>query len=354
MRAEVRTVRGPITTDRLGVTLSHEHVLIDGRPLWHAPAPDDDEAVAIAHAPLGVEHLGRLRNDPMLSLDNVQLFDERAAIDELGLFRAAGGATLVDQTGRGMGRDPAALCRVSEATGLNIVMGSGFYVEPGHPSDLAAMSVSQLAEEIERDLVSGAEGSGIRAGVIGEVGVSSDFTPLERRSLEAAAAAQARVHVPLFVHLPGWRRDGHAVLDVVEASGGDVHATVLCHMTPSLADPAYQHALADRGAWLGYDMVGMDYLYPGDRQCPGDEDIARAVVALLEAGYGDRLLLSGDVFLKMMLVRHGGFGYAHVITTFADRLRRHGLDQATLDGLFVANPAALFEQASGPSRGEGR
>jgi phosphotriesterase-related protein len=149
------------------------------------------------------------------------------------------------------------------------------------------------------------------------------------------------------VHLPGWFRLGHRVLDVVEEEGGDLRHTVLCHMNPSHGDAAYQHGLAARGAFLEFDMIGMDFFYADQQvQCPGDDEVARAILALAEAGYLDRLLLSQDVFLKMMLTRYGGNGYAFVLQHFLPRLRRHGMDAASLDTLMVANPRRVFDAAA--------
>jgi phosphotriesterase-related protein len=149
----------------------------------------------------------------------------------------------------------------------------------------------------------------------------------------------------MFVHLPGWERLGHAVLDIVESEGVDPGATVLCHMNPSWTDQGYQRSLADRGSWLEYDMVGMDYYYADQQaQSPCDEENAQAICGLLEAGYR-RLLVSSDTFLKMMLKRYGGFGYAHVPTNFAARLRRHGLREDVVRGLMEEHPRRLFETA---------
>ncbi len=146
------------------------------------------------------------------------------------------------------------------------------------------------------------------------------------------------------VHLPGWFRLGHRVLDVVAEEGGDLRHTVLCHMNPSHDDPAYQTELADRGAFLEFDMIGMDFFYADQQvQCPSDEEVARAILYLVERGHGDRILLSQDVFLKMMLSRYGGNGYAFVVNHFLPRLRRHGATEALLHALTVTDPRRVFD-----------
>lgn len=352
MGCTVQSVIGPVNSGALGLMLPHEHVFIDERPMWHRPSPSDPDRVRDAFVPVSPHLIGRLRGDPLMSLDNLTLLDESTAVVELTLFRAAGGQTVGDMSCRGMGRDPRALRRVAEATGLTIIMGTGYYMEPGHPPELKGMSVSELAQSLVADLQTGCEGTDIRAGHLGEIGISGLFTEEEEKSLRGAARAQAATHVPIFVHLPGWERYGHRVLDIIAEEGGDLRAAVLCHMNPSLADPDYQTSLADRGAWIEYDMIGMDYYYADcNGQSPCDEENATAIVNLMRAGYADQLLLSSDMFLKMMLVRHGGFGYAHVITNFAARLRRHGLDDADVNRLMVSNPRRVYEVAASGGAG---
>jgi len=92
-------------------------------------------------------------------------------------------------------------------------------------------------------------------------------------------------------------------------------------------------------------MLGMEFYYPGEGQSPCDEHNARAIAALLERGLGGALLLSHDVFLKTLLRAYGGMGYAHVLTGFAQRLERHGVDRPTLLGILTDNPRAVFEAA---------
>ncbi|KPI19830.1 aryldialkylphosphatase [Actinobacteria bacterium OK074] len=344
----VQTVLGPVPASALGVTLMHEHLLNDCSSCWHEPAPEDAEGREIAEQPLDMAYLGRLRNDPFLSRDNITMDDRELAATEAARFAAAGGRTIVEQTCSGIGRDPAGLAAIARATGLNIVMGCGFYLEPSHPAAVGRMTVEDVAEHLERELTDGVDGGdGVRAGLIGEIGISAAFTPAEEKVLRGAARAQRRTGVPLSVHLPGWERHGHRVLDAVAEEGGDLSATVLCHLNPSLDDPGYQHSLAERGAWLEYDMIGLEFYFADqDAQSPADEDNARAITALCAAGFRDQLLLSGDVFIKTMLTRYGGYGYDHLITSFSPRLRRHGLSGADVERLLVHNPAAVFTAAA--------
>jgi phosphotriesterase-related protein len=338
---KVMTVTGPVPVDQLGMTLMHEHILNDCSCWWHAPKTRERQYLAESF--VCIEILGELRQDPFVNRHNITLDDEPLAIAELKAFAAEGGRTVVEPTCQGIGRDPRALRRISDATGLNIVMGAGYYLGSSHPEKVADMTAEQVADEIVREATQGVDGSDVKIGLIGEVGVSSDFTPGEEKSLRGAAQAQVRTGLPLMVHLPGWFRLGHRILDVVAEEGADLRHTVLCHMNPSHDDQPYQQELAARGAFIEYDMIGMDFFYADQQvQCPSDEEAARAIVKLVEAGYTDRILLSHDVFLKMMLTRYGGNGYAYIPRHFLPRLRRHGLSEPILNQMMRDNPRSVF------------
>ncbi len=127
----VRTVLGPIPVESMGVTLMHEHVLLDTSSWWKRPCCASD--IGFSERLLDISMIGDLRMNPFLNRDNCGLLDVKAAVEELGHFVEYGGRTVVDPTNVGIGRDPSALQRVARRTGLNIVMGAGFYLEASHP-----------------------------------------------------------------------------------------------------------------------------------------------------------------------------------------------------------------------------
>jgi phosphotriesterase-related protein len=341
---QVMTVLGPVPVESLGITLMHEHILLDTSSWWRRPCCATD--IALAERPLDISILGELRMNPFVNRDNCGLFDAEVAIDELLRFVELGGRTVVDPTNIGIGRDPSALQRISRRTGLNVVMGAGFYLEPSHPSYLKNMSVEDIAMQIARDCGALDKTPEICAGLIGEIGISKDFTTAEEKVLRGAARASKLSDVPLSIHLPGWERHAHRVLDVIEEEGGNLEHTILCHMNPSLHDHQYQRSVADRGAFLEYDMIGMDYFYADQQaQSPCDEENAVAIRKLIDDGYLNAILLSQDVFLKMMLTRFGGFGYGYILKHFVPRLKRHGVDQAMIDRLLIDNPRRVFSAA---------
>ncbi|GAA4104265.1 phosphotriesterase-related protein [Actinomadura miaoliensis] len=340
----VMTVTGPVPATGLGLTLTHEHLCNDLRGTVRPP--DDPELAFLRDARTAPELAWLLRENPYACLDHCVLDDTGAMLADLLAFASSGGGTVVDVTPAGLGRDPRVLRSLAERSGLRVVMGSGWYLERFHPPHLADTSERDLAAELVAEFVHGVDDTGIVPGVIGEIGVSPDFTPAERHALRAAARAQRETGVPLYIHLPGWQRRAHEVLDIVLGEYGvPPGAVVLCHMDPSGEDPGYQNAVADRGVWLEFDMIGMPYRYPGEGQSPAPHETARAVHGLIGRGHGDRLLLSHDVFLKGMLTRYGGNGFRYVPTLFVQRLVELGTPPETAHDLLRANPTRLFEAA---------
>src|SRR5829696_5997391 len=140
------TVLGALPAETLGITLMHEHILNDCRCWWHRPT--GPERMHLATEPVNMGIIGELRMDPFVNVHNCALDDEPLAISELGAFASQGGRTVVDPTCRGIGRNPEALARISEATGLNIVMGAGYYLQSSHPPEVRTMSADAIADVI--------------------------------------------------------------------------------------------------------------------------------------------------------------------------------------------------------------
>lgn len=348
----VQTVTGPIGVEDLGVTLMHEHLFLDNSTMWERP--DSPALAALSEKPLSLEMIGELHYQPFFNRDNLRLADVEQASAEVGLFRDLGGKTIVELTSAWNGRDPVKLAEVSRRTGVVIVMASGYYLESTYPPELKGMDVGELADHLVEELTEGVDGTGIRAGIIGEAGISKDMTPLEVKMLRAQARAHVRTSVPLTIHTHGWGRQHHAILDVVAAEGADLRGVILDHMNPSFNDLDYQRSLLSRGAYIEYDMIGMDYYYPHvDGQSPSDPETAAAIKRLIDDGFIRQLLLSHDVWLKMMWVRYGGFGYGHVLKHFVPRLRRLGVTEEQVDVLLRQNPRDVFAAAGPAEAGRG-
>jgi phosphotriesterase-related protein len=298
----VQTVTGPVAASALGVTLGHEHVLLDG---W----------------------------DMFRTYDAI-LDDETLAIDELRALREAGGAAVVDCTTIGLGRDPAALRRISEASGVRIVMGTGWYRRAVYPAYIRELDADELAERLVTDLTVGAEGTDVRAGFIGEIGTERyRIAAAEERVFRAAARAQRQTGVAIWTHTTN---GGDLALEQVEllaSEGVPVDRIVVSHIGDRIGFDRLR-ALAATGVGLSVDNIGYT-----DSGYPPDDVRIRNVLRLLEAGVADRVLLSGDTCTRSMLRAYGGPGYGRVLDSFVPRLRVAGVDEPTIQRMLVDAPA---------------
>lgn len=308
--AHVETVRGPVDPSSLGFTLPHEHTAIS---LWHIPNRWD--------------YWELRRDEPIIT-------------EELRRFTAAGGTALVDVTGPGVGRDPAWLVRLSEATDLHIVMGAGWYREAYYPPEalIDRRSVDDLADEIVRDATDGVAGSGVRAGIIGEIGTDKPWlSAQEERVHRAAGRAARRTGLAITTHAVQ-SRVGLDQLAIFEAEGADPTRVVIGH-ADSYPDLAYHRAIVARGATVEFDFLGMSFT-PLERH--GEGRIVESICELLARGHVERILLSQDVCHDSQLTRYGGNGYTYLGDTFLPRLREAGVSEEELRTITVENPRRLL------------
>lgn len=338
----IQTVSGPIEISKMGITLMHEHLVANFEDRWVKPT--EASRMIFAKAPVSIEIIGELQNGPFVNLDNLQMFDKDIATSEVMKFKEVGGQTIVDVTNRYMGRDPMALKCIAQRTGLNIVMGCGYYLEYSYPKKLKDMSIEDITDEIVQEIEIGVDGTGIRAGIIGEAGISKDFTKQETKMLRAQSRAQSITNIPLTIHTHGWARQGNDILDIVAEEGANLKMVVVGHMAPSLYDVEYQESILRRQVFIQYDQIGMHYNNPiySDGQLKSDDENAKAIKGLIDAGYINQLLLSQDVWLKMMWVQFGGYGYAHILKHFVPRLKKLGITQEQIDTILIENPKRVF------------
>jgi phosphotriesterase-related protein len=341
------TVRGPVPADALGLVLPHEHLLCDLRSRWHPPPPERPDLSRLVDADPRPEDRGPLASDPYVCRPNLLLDDAELMAGEVGYFAAAGGGTVVELTTLGLGPRPTDLRHISARSGVHVVAGCGWYRAVTDPPGLRDASEGALSDSLLQTIEGGFPGAGgVRPGIIGEIGTGDPIHPDEVKALRAAGRAQRDTGLALAVHLALWGREGHRALDILEGVGADPGRVYLCHLGEQPAAFDYHRALLERGAWLGFDTFGAEYALDSvGRRLATDEERLAAVLRLLDAGYAERLLLSQDVCERLQLRAYGGFGYAHLLTTIRPRLRRAGVDEATLDLLFRRNPTRLLTGA---------
>jgi phosphotriesterase-related protein len=349
----VMTVQGPIDGAQLGVTLMHEHLLIDVSYKWTQPT--EVTLRALAEQPITLANLGYLRRNLGAVKANLRLDDVETAAREAHLFKLEGGGTIVDVSSIGIGRDPRALRSIAAQSSANVVTCTGFYLQRSHPARVAAASAEELAEEMVGEIRNGIGGSGIRPGIIGEIGLGEPMYVAghtgdqmhhdEEKVLRAAARAHLETGLPITLHIYNYRpnRLAHLALDVLQLEGVRLDRVVVGHLDNRI-DVEYAASVIDRGAYAEFDTFGIEsYLDATLSEYPRDTERVAALAELVRRGYVERLLVSHDVCTKMQLVAYGGWGYGHLSRHIEPRIRNAGISEDQLHTIRIRNPRRLLD-----------
>ena len=338
---KIITVKGEINPDDAGIILPHEHLLIDVRA-WKQPLPRELSKNKKFTEKVSIENRGDVVYNGFFYEDNLVLSDVQIAMDEVKKFRDLGGGTIVDLTLPVIGRDPEALYKISNNTNLNIVMGSGYYISSSWSKNDTTKSESQLANEIINDFINGVGLLGIKAGIIGEVGISDINNSLERKNLKASVSAQKELNCGMMIHLPHYEKIAHDVLNIIEKQGGNLEKVALCHLDPTLYDSDYHDSLAKRGVFIEYDHFGMEVMSPEGIFFYSDGERIKAICNLIEKGNIENILISQDICLKILLTKWGGFGYSHILKNIIPRMLNAGISKEDVFKIIKINPKKLL------------
>lgn len=348
-RTTLRTVLGDVDADEMGRTLTHEHLFISGDGGWEQNSSDYDTSPTAEPA---LTELWRWRENLDGNRANLRLDNESVAAQEVSLLRSFGYNTLLDLTTVGLGPRPDALRRVAQETRLNIVAGTGFYTGATLPDDIATWDEDQMVESMIRDIEVGIDDTDVKAGVIGEVGISWPIKPVEQRSLAASVEVMRRTGVAMSIHTPFHKNDVsilEAVSDSLRSLGADMSRVVLGHCDTYTTSPRFFEVASDLECVLQIDMFGNSGYESGlDFHYPSDEQRIEAVLRLIEMGLADRLMISQDCGLKTCLRSYGGHGYDYIPRVIAPRLEREVAQQDSLELVLEKNAQRIFPIA-GPS-----
>jgi len=342
---KVQTVLGLVVPEDLGVTLPHEHILVDFSVYFVEPTTATEKH--LAYQPVTLQNYGWVRRNYMKSLDNSRLTDEETAIDELLLYKRNGGRTIAEVTPQGVGRDPLGLARIARATGLNIIMGTAHYLAMAHPPEMEDWTEQQIATEFVNEIMVGAEGTGVRAGIIGEIGCSWPLAKNELKVLRAAAMAQQETRAPLVIHPGADESAPFEIIEILRDAGADLSRTIICHISRTLFNLANRLKLAEAGCYLEYDTFGRDpFLYtPAPVDAPSDAQCVDQIRELIAEGYGKQILVSHDICWKMSLTRYGGHGYSYILEYVVPLMRRKGMSEEQIQTILVGNPKNALQFA---------
>jgi len=341
--AKAQTVLGPVDAADLGITLAHDHVLVDVSIMF--VEPEDENHKELAHQEISLQNRGWVGYHWTSNRHNVELTEMDVAVAELRRFIDAGGRSIVDPTNIGLGRDPKALVEIAQLTGMNIIMGAGYYLGNTHPEDMASRSQDSITEEIVADIMTGVGDDQVRAGLIGEIGCTYPWLDNEKKSLRAAVEAQKETGAALMVHPGRDPRSPVEIAELVDGASGDLSRTIICHIDRTCLDRAWLKDLAETGCYLEYDLFGNESsYYPPNTavDMPSDAQRMDTVLWHFEQGFERQVLLSHDIATKHRLHAYGGLGYDHLISNVVPRLQSRGLSEQDVATLIVDNPARIY------------
>ncbi len=337
----IETVLGPVDSSELGVIAPHEHFFID--TTFEAQTPQTPEALELFWQDVGIGNIDVLRRNPFLVKDNMVLEDLDTAVYEVNRFKKAGGGTIVDLTNIGIQRDMEKIRQVSLRTGVNVIAGCGLYTGLTIPEPYRSMDVDTLAEDMIREIRYGEEKTGIKPGVIGEIGTSETVEPLEEIGLRAAAYANLETGLPIYIHTYPWSRASLDAIDILTREGVRPDQICICHLDVSF-DYEYLCQVFDTGAYAMFDNFGKEYYFPKTEAVfsggpfETDLDRVRMLIRLINEGHAGRLMLATDVCLKSLLHTYGGWSYDHIFTNITVMMENEGISRQDMDTILGENP----------------
>lgn len=316
----IETVRGPVDTSQLGVTLMHEHIFV--------LSPEIQQ-----------NYPGQWNEDERMA----------DAVAKLNALKSRGVDTLVDATVVGLGRDIPRIQRIAAQTALQIVVATGLYIYNDLPLYFHLRGPGTLfggsevmADMFVRDITEGIADTGVKAGILKCTTEADGLTPGTDRLLRAIAQAHRRTGVPITTHTHAPTFRGRDQQRVFRDEGVDLTRVVIGHAGDS-TDLAYLRELMDNGSTIGMDRFGVDFMLPF-------EDRVNTVAQLCAAGYADRMILSHDYSCYLDLfdddVRAAHFpkwSYTHIFEDVLPALRQRNVSEHQIRQMLVENPRRIFE-----------
>ncbi len=298
----IQTVRGAVQAEELGVTLTHEHIMVDFEGQGSGAVRWDRDAVVSAMLP------------------------------HLSDAQSRGVSGFVDCTPMYLGRDVLILRRLSEETGIHILTNTGLYKEPYLPATAFSRSAAELADEWTVEWTDGIEGTGIKPGFVKIAVNQGHLLPIQAKIVRAAALTHLATSLPIVCHTND-AIAAHEALDIVETEGMDPARYIVAH-AHNITDAQEQAHLAQRGCWMAYDGIGGRPL----------EEMLRLVDDMLSSGRVGQVLLSHDAGWYRVGQPDGGSTrpFTALFDIFLPAMRQRGISADTIDRLLVANPRRAF------------
>jgi phosphotriesterase-related protein len=364
--SQIMTVRGPVDSGELGFTLMHEHLMADAQEMYERrkrqglmpdpPPVERDDLVTMAN-------LGYLSHCTALSRHNLDLQDVALMASEVGLFKDAGGSAILECSAPGIVRHPVEVRRISEQTGVHVIMSTGLYTEETWPQHFHSMSTDDYLRFMVDEHEHGIEGTGIKPGNI-KIALEEKNDALERVARAAVRAGNVtglalHIHRGLFLSVKDMRWLADALLD----EGADPTRVVFCHAEDYFAGEArVDDLITDPACWqqklfnlrelesfldAGFNICVDCFGHTWDVEAAGIIDqpdwlLTAAVYALLREGHAEQIVMGHDVFMRINTRAYGGEGFTRISEFVLPTLRRIGVSEDEIRLMMFENPARIL------------
>ena len=305
-KGKILTISGEISPEEMGLTLIHEHILVDF---------------------IGADSTGYHRWDKDSVVQRVLPFLEE--------IKARGVNTLVECTPSYLGKDPILLKKLHEATGINFLTNTGYYgaVEGKYlPSHAYSESAEELSKRWIAEFENGIEDTGIKPGFI-KISVNSGplLSQMDEKLVRAAAKTHKETGLLIVSHTGTWET-AEAQIQVLKNEKVDLNHFVWVHAQNEKNFQKYMEA-KNEGVWISLDGIAWDV--PGHLE---------RIVFCKENGLLDHVLLSHDAGWYSPGEANGGDfkGYTALFDALIPLLKEKGFTQTELDLILIQNPAKAF------------
>jgi predicted metal-dependent phosphotriesterase family hydrolase len=311
--SHVRTVLGDITPIEMGLTYSHEHIIIE-------------------------------ESFPTLTNKEFLLNDVEKISTELKEFYSLGGRTVVDTMPANAGRNVLKLVEVSKASGVHIIAPTGIHLDKYYPPNHWQFHLSEieLSDLFIKDIVEGIDeydyGCPVvkrtkhKAGLIKLATGDEAFSPHQEKIFRAVVNAQIETGVPILTHT-NYGRQALAQAKLFKKLGANLNHAVLSHVDRN-EDADYHREILDTGVSLEYDS---HFRWKNRNPNPTYE-----LLKVLLPAYPDQLVVGMDMARNTYWKSYGGSpGLNYLLTTFKEEMRKMGLEQY-LENIFYKNPQRIF------------
>ena len=225
-----------------------------------------------------------------------------------------------------------------------MVMGAGYYVHAAQTHTLEDISEEQITQQIIEEIQNGVGNTGVKAGIIGEVGCTWPLEKTESKVLRASAKAQVETGAAILIH-PGRSESAPLeILGILSESGADMSRVIMGHLDRTISTLESLQEIASTGCVLEWDLFGVEvsFYQPSNFDMPSDAQRMNIIKNMIDEGRGKNIVIADDICTKHRLVKYGGHGYGYILEHIVPRMRSRGFSETEILDITQNNASRLL------------